>query len=117
MIKTIDGEKIVEVEYDGRWCSSGCGNDFDCPHEESWAELLVENFDKFSYEKRKEVLNFLKDEGFEDILEDLKITLCPICLGTGEAWDANEGDVECSCIKSARLEKKGEDAFELARGN
>lgn len=26
-------------EYDGRWRTSGCNNDFDCPHEEEWDEL------------------------------------------------------------------------------
>lgn len=26
-------------EYDGRWCTSSCGNDYDCPHEEKWDEL------------------------------------------------------------------------------
>lgn len=47
---------------------------------------------------------------------------CPFCRGSGIINEVNPieditDDVECVCVRSAKEYKKGEDQFELARGN
>ena len=53
----------------------------------TWIECLKETFDQASYKERKELIAKAEELGFEDVAEELRASVCPDCLGTGEVDD------------------------------
>lgn len=80
-------EKEQVIKYDGKACTSRCGNDIDCPHEEIWAKHLVDIFDIQSYDNREKIIKYLSEEDFDDYVTELYDTHCSDCLGTGEVGE------------------------------
>lgn len=91
-------KKEQVIEYDGRYCTSRCNNDIDCPHEELWAKHLANIFEREPFEIREKIVKYLSEQDFDDLVTEIYTTHCHECLGTGESGENEDGRMmKCFC--------------------